>query len=468
MRKNNLFWILTLTVLIAVFVPTLVQQGMFLDGITYSAISKNMANGLGSFFDPHYTQTLYPHFREHPPLVFIIQSGFFRLFGDGFYTERIFSFCIILLTVWGINLCWRLVHRKSELENYGWFLVLLWLTIPLDIWAYKNNLLENTLSVFTLLSVYFLLRSLIDKKVVYLIPACICIAAAFLSKGFVGLFPLAVPGMYALAYRRYRHPVIYSIYLLLLLTLLALGLALAFPELKENLIQYFDRQLIPALSNKREVTTHNRLSILFDLVFELTLPIVLLIAFGVWHRVKSKKGKYLDSKPALLFLLIAIAASIPLIVTLKQRKYYLIPSIPFYLLAIASIIAPVIKGFTDQLSQMTRIWVRRISLFAAAVLIVVAVFRYGTYSRDTQKLGDVYTLSKLLPEGTVISTTDELSTDWSLNAYMSRVGYLSLDCCHQHTYYLIEKNTSPAAEIEMKYQPVNLKLSKYRFYKKKE
>lgn len=49
-------------------IPTLVQDGMFLDGITYSAISRNMANGIGSFWHPHYTETLYPHFNEHPPL----------------------------------------------------------------------------------------------------------------------------------------------------------------------------------------------------------------------------------------------------------------------------------------------------------------------------------------------------------------------------------------------------------------
>jgi len=32
----------------------LIAEGMFIDGLIYSAISRNLANDLGSFWNPHF------------------------------------------------------------------------------------------------------------------------------------------------------------------------------------------------------------------------------------------------------------------------------------------------------------------------------------------------------------------------------------------------------------------------------
>ena len=40
-----------------------------MDGLMYSAISKNLANGIGTFWNPYLSETLFPEFHEHPPLV---------------------------------------------------------------------------------------------------------------------------------------------------------------------------------------------------------------------------------------------------------------------------------------------------------------------------------------------------------------------------------------------------------------
>ncbi|MGY0407078.1 MAG: glycosyltransferase family 39 protein [Polaribacter sp.] len=141
----------------------MVQEGMFLDGVTYSAISKNLANGYGSFWEPHYTKTLFTSFHEHPPLVFIIESYFFKLFGNAFYTERIFSLATALLTAFGIIKCWKLLSDPSEIKINYWLPILIWLSVPLVSWSYKNNMLENTMGVFTIFSVYFILKALIDQ-----------------------------------------------------------------------------------------------------------------------------------------------------------------------------------------------------------------------------------------------------------------------------------------------------------------
>ena len=438
---------------------------MFLDGITYSAISKNMANGYGSFFNPHYTKVLYSNFYEHPPMVFIIQSGFFRIFGDAFYTERIFSLAITILTAIGITLCWRQLIDKDEFKEYGWLPVLLWLSIPLIFWSYRNNLLENTMGVFTIFAVLFILKALIDTRIIYLFIGSILILMAVLSKGLVGLFPLAVPVLYALVYKIDKGTMLYFMYLVVFTISAGFIVLFIFPELKNNITLYFEQQLIPALNNKREITTNNRYVILLDLLLELSLPAAILIFVMIKKWMKKRSFDFLLSKEAFAFLLIAIAASIPIIVSLKQRKFYLIPSIPFYVLAISFLVVPFIKASLDMLSDATLTGIKRISLVTLVVVILFSINRFGKFSRDKEELTDIYTISQELPAGTILSTTKDLSKDWSLVAYMSRVGYLSLDCDNEHTYYLMEKNHKLEKKVLEKYQIMELDLEKYRVFK---
>ena len=294
----------------------------------------------------------------------------------------------------------------------------------------------------------------------------LCLIGAFLAKGFVGLFPLAVPVAYALTWRNFRRPVIYTLWLSTGSAILIIGLLLIFPELKVNLAEYIDRQLLPALANKREVTTSNRFAILGDLLLELLLPTALILFFGLRGRFKSARLHLRFSKEAQLFLLIALAASLPLLITLKQRKYYLIPSIPFYLLAASAVLAPLMRVLVQRISTRALSGMRIAAGLGCVAIVVIAVFVFGSYSRDSQKLGDVYRISGRLPKGAVIATSTGLAEDWSLNAYLSRVGYISLDCCHPHRYYLIEKDSN-ALIGDTAYSVVDLHLENYILLEKK-
>src|SRR5262245_12228702 len=74
--------LLTLAACVAAFVPRVAHRGMFVDGVTYASVARNLAEGRGRFWAPSYTATLYPEFYEHPPLGFWLQSRWFRLLGD--------------------------------------------------------------------------------------------------------------------------------------------------------------------------------------------------------------------------------------------------------------------------------------------------------------------------------------------------------------------------------------------------
>jgi hypothetical protein len=462
MNKKSVHWLFTIAIIAILTIPTLVREGMFLDGITYSAVSKNMANGYGSPWNPHYTKTLYPDFHEQPPFVFIIQSYFFKVFGNAFYTERIFCLLILILTIIGITKCWRLFAGKSELREYDWLPVLLWITVPLVSWSYKNNLLENTMGVCTIFACFAILRSLLERKVLYLFAGSVLIVLAFISKGFAGLFPIVIPLLYAIAYGPDRTTMRYAGYLIVSTLFIAWIFLISFPELKNNILFYMDQQFLPALNNKREITVDNRLAIIWQLLVQLCFPLALVIfvAISQWRK---KPG---HTKP-LMFLLIAITASIPLIISLKQRKYYLVPSIPFYVLSISFFVVPFVKASVEKLSGAALLWTKRISLATLSLVILFSIIRFGEYSRDKENLVDVYAISKQVPEGTILTTTEDLSADWVLVAYMARIGYLSLDSKNQHDYYLLKNNRKIETALLEKYEMTDLKLEKYILLKKK-
>lgn len=464
MKNNTAYLWITIAVLIGIFIPSIVQDGMFFDGVTYSAISKNLSNGIGSYFNPHYTKTLYPEFHEHPPLVFIIQSWYFDIFGDSFLTERIYGFCTILLTLLGIGLTWKLMSYSTEMKKSYWLPILFFVFVPIIPWAYKNNVLENTMGVFTIFSVFFTLKSIRENKPIYLILGASLIILAFLSKGAVSLFPLILPLIYAVIFQEFKKSGLHFMGLLASFTFISIMIYFMLPELRENLLAYFDKQLLPALNNEREINVNYRLKILVDLLLDLGILVAIALFFFIRSKIKKTTHKLTLNKRSLLFLFIGLSASVPLIISLKQSKIYLVPSIPFFALAFAFLLYNPLKIQMDKLTEKTIKWIKLVSIIAIISVLLLSNFKFGNYSRDEDKLGDVYKIAEILPEGTILKTTDELWLDWSLVAYMSRVGYISLDQESDRKYLLLKSRD--LGNIPDGYKLVNADLLLYTLYQK--
>ena len=107
----------------------LFSHGMFLDGIYYAMVARNLAEGYGDFWNPLLTDTLGSNFHEHPPLVFGIQSLFFKLFGDYHWVERLYSLLCFIGGGWLTVIIWKKVGTKN-IKPYYWVPLLLWITVP--------------------------------------------------------------------------------------------------------------------------------------------------------------------------------------------------------------------------------------------------------------------------------------------------------------------------------------------------
>ena len=434
------FRLLAFSMLCVAVLPRLADRGMFLDGVTYAAISRNLAEGSGTLWHPHYTKTVYPDFHEQPPLGMGLQALLFAVMGDHVGTERLYSFLVGALSMGLVVWIWRVARRDEGLRENGWMPAVLWITAPVVSWSIVNNMLESTQSMFTLLAVGSAIGALGTAGRPSLAWAALsgsAVTAALLTKGPVGLFPLATPWAYwtarastglfakrpAPVARLRRVGLVSAIQVgVTCVTLLAV---LSYGPARTGLQSYLDQQLRPTIAGARE-TSATRLRFARKLAQDL-LPMTALTALVLYlARRRLTASPPENWQWAGTFLLLGIAASVPLAVSPKQSGHYVVPSMPLFALAFASMIGGAWAGIAP-----VSVRARRRMLWAAALLIggsaAVLAARWGTAGRDAQRLNDLERVFEVVPRGTTLGLCSASMSDWGLHAYAQRLWRASLD-----------------------------------------
>ncbi|WP_127717875.1 glycosyltransferase family 39 protein [Halobacteriovorax sp. HLS] len=93
--KNKLF-ILLLSTFFVFYFHALNVQGFFHDGYLYAALGKNFP--WESWLIPSQSTTEFREFAHHPPLFFILEGLFFKIFGHNFWQARLFGLIWIFAT----------------------------------------------------------------------------------------------------------------------------------------------------------------------------------------------------------------------------------------------------------------------------------------------------------------------------------------------------------------------------------
>ncbi|MGB6036491.1 MAG: glycosyltransferase family 39 protein [Cryomorphaceae bacterium] len=450
-------WIWAAAIFLGLLLPFLVQRGMFLDGVTYAAIAKNLSLGVGSFWAPHYTPTLYPVFYEHPPLVFSLQSILFDLFGDQFWVERLYSFLMGLAVIGGMLFCLCQLFDRQKAWLAAAVAVILWISIPQVFWSFRNNMLENTSSVFTLLSVGSFLAFRQKGKLWNAILGSLFLVAAFLSKGPTALFPLVAPFVAVLVFGR-SQKLKYTATAYTTVGVLVSVFYLSSEGLQSNLAGYMEAQVLPALKGKREITTDNRFAIIGKFILEGLLSFVL-IGIAI-----AKRRKFKISRSSVFFFFIALSASLPMIISLKQRSYYLVPAFPFLAMAAAVTILPVVELWMARFRPAALQKARVSGLTAIGLILVITAIKFGSYSRNEDLNRDADLLAKEFPRGTVFSTSGQDWENWGFHAALARASGQGLDMDQPLEYYLIYSSGT----VPKGYEQVEIGLKKIELYRRQD
>jgi 4-amino-4-deoxy-L-arabinose transferase-like glycosyltransferase len=467
------FWILTLSVVFGLTLPILIQDGMFQDAMLYCSVAHNLGIGIGTFWFPQYS-TLnlegIPSFHEQPPLVFGIQGLCYSIFGDSLYIERAYTFLMIILHIVLINMLWKEVFRnKVQYQKFGWLPVLFWILIPVCFWSYRNNMIENTVSVFTMCSIIISYRLIQSEKrniLLWLLSGLFIFLASF-SKGVPGFFPITFPVIYWLVTRQvgFKKSLFYT-FLLISVPFFLYAIFIMIPDSKHSLSIYFYDRLIRRINLMP--TAAYRLEIVWRLFTEL-LPVLIFACITVMIPKKSTRREYLSENRNLFFLFLAIglSGSLPLTLTMVQKGWYLVPSFPFFAIAFAVLIIPIISNLVERIDMQSPKFQRFVSITACLFLAVMA-FTYlqkDKISREHATMTDVYQIGKVVPKFSTMTVPLEMydQYDFILQGFLVRYFNISISPYQQYDYFLKEKKTNH--HVPSNYEKVDLALTKYELYK---
>ena len=432
-RSNNTpFWLLLIGIVLILLSNSLLTEGMFFDGVTYASISRNMAEGQGTFWNPHYTQTLYPEFRQHPPLALGMEALAFKAFGDHLWVEKAYSVLMFLLSGLFIALIWK---RTTNNLRWAWLPLLYWIAMPLVSWSATNNILENTMMIFVLLSVYLMIVGYQRNSKLWLFLAGLALFAAFLSKGFTGLFPLVFPILYCAFDQKHKwiQGPIDSLLLFVTLAVLAGIMFLVFPSSFAYMKEYLNLQVIGG--GLHEATVSTRFYIVFSLLQQLMIAYVIAMALVICKTKNKVNRKVFEFPPDKAwfysFLILGLCGVLPIMVSVKQRVFYMLAALPFFALACGHITLSTVTLWLPRMTSQVRRWMTLGAVGVLLIGLVLNVIHIGKYGRDEALIEEVKAQVAAADGKTIIEITPEEYTQWAKHAYYMRYGKISLSPIQQ-------------------------------------
>ena len=454
------FFLLVVSIFTLVFGFNLWAKGLFVDGIYYGAIAQNLMDGYGSWWQLSPTTHYKDPFFGHPPLGIWMLSYFMQFFERAFWVERLFSLFNLILLLWGMAKLWTLTAKPASILS-TWWVWLLWLCIPINTWSFQQNMLENPMTVFIVWSVYWSLRAVETKRLWRLLLGGFFIFLATLTKGPVGLFPLAVIGIYWLVFRKISFWKAVGGTLMLLISLVGSYAALIeYSEAgKHYLSQYLHIQVYNSLTDTAPpiIEHFSILKTFFTEPLALWIGILLLVLKRFWSTSKTPIPKWF-----FFFLLLTLAGSLPILISPKQMSFYIVPSLPFLALTVAHLSYPLLQQGIAKIYRY-QFWQRPLK-YSALILIIVSInlsiANYGTFSRDQSIIEDITTLSKVIPPySKAIILTKEYP--YGTECYFVRIGQIYVNVFRwQKSNEEERKNRTRYLVIEKDYR------KKFHLYKK--
>jgi hypothetical protein len=475
---NFSFVLFTVAIALLLILPALLQHGMFMDGTQYAVVSRNFYEGQGTFWFPFLSSSWEKqgqhYFLEHPPLIYALQSLFFKICNGSFLSERLYCFTTSLFSAFFIVSIWKLIFDDgSKYRSLYWFPVLLWVITPSVFWSYTNNMHENTVSVFVLASFYFTLKAYraLSFNYIYIILGGIFIFLATLSKGIPGAFPLITFLIIKIALKDISWKrVIGNTLFLTAVPVLIYFLILFFNEnARQSLNFYIHERLLYRINHNGEVD--NRLSVLFWLLTDLIVPIGLILALAILFRIKGAlkfsgvSEKHLRAY-VLLFALIGLSGVVPLAFTHVQRAVYFVPALPFFAIAIALLLVDEMKTWIEQIDAKKIVCVT----FAYSMILIVAlvisysIMNYGKTARDEDVLSDVRKIASVTGNNANIVTSKGIYYEWGFQFYLLRYNHITLKTNWEYDQYILLSKEETFSDVN--YEKVDLDLYRYALYQK--
>ncbi|MCR4812693.1 MAG: glycosyltransferase family 39 protein [Bacteroidales bacterium] len=440
---------------------SLTTTGMFMDGLIYSNVAANLAEGTGSFWHLTYTASHHPAFYEHPPLMMGLLALFYKVFGVHLWVTKLYMAVSMLLCAWLTLLLWSRLGGKKE---NGWIPLLFWTLMPVVTHFANECMLENTMLLFDLGAILLILPhqpisatnpnswpSQAAKPITKFIISGFLLSAAFLTKGFVGLFPLVLPLLIWLFDRERlstKSMLLQTSSLLVGLLLPLAVIALSVPAAREYFVNYMDHQVLAAWSQNEDARWMVIVYFLRNIAIVVGLVLVVaLLKKGLKHKPSSLEWT--------LWALVACAV-LPMMVSTRQNEYYILPAMPIVAVLAALLVEGEVSGWIKKVNKA----LPYISFSMLVGALLLNIFRFGSEGRDRLLQQDLKLIAAHLEKGERVSIPSELYYNYKLQGYYYRDLRVTLDDQQRCRHFLTTDEYQP----DSSYHPLNLLTKEYRLY----
>lgn len=420
-QTNYTAWLLIAAIAAALWLPNLFACGMFIDGIVDAILAQSLYLHISSFWEPK-SQAVSWSWGTMPLSIYLL-SLFYKIFGDHFWVERLYSFLCALLQLGLVLQLWKTFFAHMEsIRKLAWLPCLLWLISPLTGWCYGNNMMENTMTLFTtaaiIASCYFIQTQ--KKILLWSFLVALFLLLAFITKGPVSFFVFAFPLIFIGVNKNFKWQAAIKFLCLQFLFFLLFALFLfSFSAANNFLCHYIDEQIKPSL-NIHLTNGTPRYSLLLHLAAS-SWPFLLLGAFQFW----VKRNSAYNQKAFWRFMLLGLCASLPIMVSNKQRQFYLLPAMVPFIIGFAIYLLPLVEWLNEKIKES---WQRKIvpainygSLVTILLCLILSVTKAGTNFRDNDLLNDLQRVNTLTKNETAIRADDVFFDQWSLKDYLLRL-----------------------------------------------
>ncbi len=474
-RRTNTIKYFALFYATAMVLPRLVVKGLFGDGLLYSSIARNMSIGKGTIWHPFFSSSYWldnvlPVYYENPPLMLYFESFFFRFFGDFWWVEKFYSSIIFILNAFLLIKIWQFFEEKKyiKIHGFGYLILIFWLLIPRVLWGNANNMMDNNLLTFCLLSILFILKGIVPKKsfqlienqaistpsvyfdkttFFYLFLASFSIFLGILTKGPVALYPLSMPILFSFFTKEINFKKAFiNTFILSFLSLFLFFILLYFnADALNYFTNYWQQRLLAVIVGSRDdmkLIGWQHFEILETLFVEL-LPI-LGVFFLFYLGLKFKKisldfpSKYVQL--GLFFTFLGFSATLPIMISTKQSGIYLIPGLPMFAIAATFFALPFFERLIGL--KMYPRFSKQLTYFSVLGIVVTLIYSatiLGTYQRDKMLLSDVDNLKKIIPENEKVGVCFQMMDDFTYHVNLQRFCRYELRKNTPTTYFLTRK-----------------------------
>lgn len=417
MLKQNRFKI-SIPIIFLLVVPTLFGEGMFLDGVYYASIARNLSENYQSIWSLSFSQTYDYKFFGHLPLGIWMQSLLFRIFGDFLWVERIYCLSILILSIIYLD---KLV-KSFLIELDSRIVLLVWFCIPITYWSYSNNTLEITVELFLLISMYYFNLYLFKKQNYnYIILSSLFAFIAFLSKGPGSCFIILYPLLVSLIFTKYfKIGIKLFIHCNIILSVFIIALFI-YPSSGSYINNYLEIQFYRSI----EVLEFGLSRLLMVKYLVQNLCGICIFCGLLYFRFKEQfQLTTIEKKTALINIILGLSGVLPIMLSIKQSRIYLFPAMIFFAMSFAIFLKPLWGIYSSKLKFHYK-W-NSVIYFSCIIIGLIGSRTFGT--RDLNiineissiKQGNVRTISNI--------ESERNCNDWVYQAYLQRINSMSFIC----------------------------------------